>query len=424
MAHGQTFLPVDLKRRISQKVPRGGPDRTPLPAGEGDGGGGEGRRQLPDVGLEVSPVPQLLVDVSGVVAAINERARTLFGLRPGDVGRPLRDLQISYRPADLRSLIDQATAERRPIAVKEVEWRAPSGESRWLDVQVAPLRDASVGDLGVLIAYSDVTGYRRLTRELEQSHQELETAYEELQSTNEELETTNEELQSTVEELETTNEELQSTNEELETMNEELQSTNEELQTINDELRQRGEELNAANAFLQSVMTSLRGGVAVVDRELRLLAWSRHAEELWGLRTGGGLRTPPPQPRHGSAGRAASARPQGVPVGRLGDRAGGARRGEPPGQDDPVYRDLHAAHGRQERSPGRHSAHGGDPARLLKRSAHPVHLPPIQASPASLSGELALPPAGQRPKLMTHSWSGPAPRRPQHWPTKRFRSVR
>ena len=284
MAHGQTFLPVDLKRRISQKVVRGGPDRTPLPGGEGDDGGGEGRRQLPEVGLEASPVPQLLVDVSGVVAAINERARTLFGLRPGDVGRPLRDLQISYRPADLRSLIDQATAERRPIAVKEVEWRTPSGESRWLEVQVAPLNDVSVGDLGVLIAYSDVTAYRRLTRELEQSHQELETAYEELQSTNEELETTNEELQSTVEELETTNEELQSTNEELETMNEELQATNEELQTINDELRQRGEELNAANAFLQSVMTSLRGGVAVVDRELRLLAWSRHAEELWGLR--------------------------------------------------------------------------------------------------------------------------------------------
>ena len=113
---------------------------------------------------------------------------------------------------------------------------------------------------------------------------ELETAYEELQSTNEELETTNEELQSTVEELETTNEELQSTNEELETMNEELQSTNEELETINDEVRQRGEDLNQANRFLESVLTSLRSGVAVVDRELRLLAWSRHAEELWGLR--------------------------------------------------------------------------------------------------------------------------------------------
>ncbi|HEY7503397.1 MAG TPA: PAS domain-containing protein, partial [Gemmatimonadales bacterium] len=101
-----------------------------------------------------------------------------------------------------------------------------------------------------------MTSFRQLQRELEQSHMELETAYEELQSTNEELET----------------------------MNEELQSTNEELETINDEVRQRGEDLNQANRFLESVLTSLRSGVAVVDRELRILAWSRHAEELWGLR--------------------------------------------------------------------------------------------------------------------------------------------
>jgi len=87
-----------------------------------------------------------------------------------------------------------------------------------------------------------------------------------------------------VEELETTNEELQSTNEELETMNEELQSTNEELQTMNDELRQRGEDLNTSNAFLQAVLASLEGGVAVVDPELRVLAWNPQAEELWGLR--------------------------------------------------------------------------------------------------------------------------------------------
>src|SRR4030095_3440304 len=156
------------------------------------------------------------------------------------------------------------------------------GESRWLDLHVSPLSEPASG---TVITFTDVTAYRGLQRELEQSHRELETAYEELQSTNEELETTNEELQSEWEERETTNEELQSTKEELETMNEELQSTNEELQAINDELRQRGDELNSANAFLQSVMASLRGGVAVVDRELRLLAWSRHAEELWGLRS-------------------------------------------------------------------------------------------------------------------------------------------
>jgi two-component system CheB/CheR fusion protein len=119
--------------------------------------------------------------------------------------------------------------------------------------------------------------------ELEQARRKLETAYEELQSTVEELETTNEELQSTNEELETTNEELQSTNEELETMNEELQSTNEELETMNDELRERTDEALRANSFLGSILAGIHHSVVVIDKQLRVIAWSRAAAELWGL---------------------------------------------------------------------------------------------------------------------------------------------
>lgn len=55
---------------------------------------------------------------------------------------------------------------------------------------------------------------------------------------------------------------------------------------MNDELRQRGDDLNSANAFLESVLTSLRSGVAVVDQELRVMAWNSRAEDLWGLRQG------------------------------------------------------------------------------------------------------------------------------------------
>jgi two-component system CheB/CheR fusion protein len=225
------------------------------------------------------------VDAAGNVTMINERARALFDLRSTDVGRPLRDLPLSFRPVELRSLIEKVEAERRPVMVKEIEMRGHAADVHWLDLSVAPIMQGDAM-IGTVITYTDVSGYRRLQREVEQSQQELETAYEELQSTNEELETTNEELQSTVEELETTNEELQSTNEELETMNEELQSTNEELQTMNDELRQRGDDLNSANAFLESVLTSLKGGVVVVDRELKVLAWNEQAEQLWGLREG------------------------------------------------------------------------------------------------------------------------------------------
>ena len=67
-------------------------------------------------------------------------------------------------------------------------------------------------------------------------------------------------------------------------MNEELQSTNEELETMNDELRDRTDETLQANSFLGSVLSSVQQGVVVVDRELRVLAWSRRATELWGLR--------------------------------------------------------------------------------------------------------------------------------------------
>src|SRR3954454_20855490 len=236
MAHGHSFVAVDLKRRLSRKSSRGIP-RDRLLASNADGRGephSDLDMRAPLAALEASPVAQLLVNAAGILTVINDQARALFGLREDDTGRALKDLQLSYRPVELRSLIEKAATEHRPVVVKEIDWVGHKGEVRWLDLHVAPLLRNNGQLSGVVLTFTDVTSHRQLQRELEESHQELETAYEELQSTNEELETTNEELQSTVEELETTNEELQSTNEELETMNEELQSTNEELQTIND----------------------------------------------------------------------------------------------------------------------------------------------------------------------------------------------
>jgi chromosome segregation ATPase len=89
---------------------------------------------------------------------------------------------------------------------------------------------------------------------------------EEVQRARQDAETVNEELQATNEQLETTNEELQSTNEELETMNEELQSTNEELQNLNKEHRKHSDKLHHSNAFMKSILSSLRSGIIVIDR--------------------------------------------------------------------------------------------------------------------------------------------------------------
>jgi two-component system CheB/CheR fusion protein len=193
-------------------------------------------------------------------------------------------LDLSYRPVELRSRIEQVHADLGAQRLTNIERTLPDGKTQYLDIHLVPLLDTDGTLLGISIAFHDVTRHRQLQTELEKSRQELETAYEELQSTNEELETTNEELQSTVEELETTNEELQSTNEELETMNEELQSGNEELQTINDELRERTDEFHRSKAFLESILVSLRIAVVVVDANFHILMWNAEASELWGLR--------------------------------------------------------------------------------------------------------------------------------------------
>jgi two-component system, chemotaxis family, CheB/CheR fusion protein len=288
VARSPLFAAVDLRRRVFAKVPIAAARDRAVPRGRAadddsaETEGAERGHAVQLAGFETSPVSQVLVDRAGRIAAANMAARILFGLGQRDIGSLLQDLELSYRPVELRSRIEQVYSEGHAVTLRDVEWHS-GAEIRFLDVIIQPLTSATGDAIGVAVAFTDVTRYRRLGEALQESKREVEIAYEELQSTVEELETTNEELQSTNEELETTNEELQSTNEELETMNEELQSTNEELETINDELQQRTDELNDVNSFLEAVLASLAAAVVVVDRELRVTAWNDAARDLWGL---------------------------------------------------------------------------------------------------------------------------------------------
>ena len=290
LLHSSLYEAVDLKHRIFCRTSRVLRERNSAAFHNQDthNNGGQPVR-LRDAVFDGGPAAQVIVDTAGNLVMANQQARELYNLDRQDMGRPFQDFELSYRPAELRSPIDQAYSDRKIIALDNLDW-TKNGEAHSLDITIHPLQDEDKM-LGVCITFNDVTqlhkledDVRRARQEAETSNEELQTTNEELQSTNEELQTTNEELQSTNEELETTNEELQSSNEELETMNEEMQSTNEELQTINDELRQRTDELNQSNAYLNSILASLRGGVAVVDTRLAISMWNSGAEDLWGLR--------------------------------------------------------------------------------------------------------------------------------------------
>jgi two-component system, chemotaxis family, CheB/CheR fusion protein len=287
LSHADRFTPVNLKYRVFRKSVgshRGAERFDPAGALVDRHGELPGLDPIRELAFRASPVAQIVVTGEDTVAMINHQAESVFGLSARDIGRLLRDLEVSYRPVELRAYIEQAKVERRSARIQDVKWQRPGSETVWFEIHVNPLVDSENGLVGVSIVFFDVTATRALLDKVVQTNRQLESAYEELQSTNEELETTNEELQSTVEELETTNEELQSTNEELETMNEELQSTNDELHTINDALRERSIELDDARGFLGSLVDSINLGMVVVDREMRVVVWNRRCEELWGLR--------------------------------------------------------------------------------------------------------------------------------------------
>src|SRR5215212_8848759 len=125
--------------------------------------------RLRDASWDFSPLAQIIVDAKGTLVLANERARTMFNLGTPDFGRPFQDLELSYRPTDLRSVIDQANAGRKPLMVRNVEWTLRGGSVRWIDVHATPLQTgAQMG--GVSISFDDVTAFHHLHRELEKAN--------------------------------------------------------------------------------------------------------------------------------------------------------------------------------------------------------------------------------------------------------------
>jgi two-component system CheB/CheR fusion protein len=283
LTHGALFSPIDLKLRLFSPAASIALRDRAASADIIPGRLTEAARSLHQTSFDALPLAVVVLDGGGRIALVNARASALFGLSSRDVGRPFQDLELSYRPAELRSLLERSSREHRSLRLERVERELPNEERTHLDVEVAPLLVGSTV-VGMLLSFTDVTRSVRLEHDVRSVTADLQASHEELQSASEELETTNEELQSTVEELETTNEELHSTNEELETMNGELQSTNAELQTLNAELIRRGDEATRADAFSSAILESLNRGVVVLDRDFVVLTWNAQMVELWGLR--------------------------------------------------------------------------------------------------------------------------------------------
>jgi two-component system CheB/CheR fusion protein len=160
ISHGDFFTPVNLKCRVFAKVGQSGMGaahpRQPADSNANSNGTDMPHDRLRDQALEESPVPRIVVDANGTLAVASQKARVLFTINPKDIGRPLQDLEISYRPLELRSLIEQAYAERRAVTQTSVERRFHGGEPQYFDVTVGALVVGAHKTHGVSVTIVDV----------------------------------------------------------------------------------------------------------------------------------------------------------------------------------------------------------------------------------------------------------------------------
>ena len=145
LADGERFEVVSMRQRYFRRRPGvASPGYQSLPIRPDVIGTPEMRevskkRQLRDLTLETAPLAVIGIDAEGTVVLINNQMRAMFGITTRDLGRPFHDLEISYRPVEMRSLIERADAEHRVVRVNAVERQAGSAEVEYLDIHIQPL---------------------------------------------------------------------------------------------------------------------------------------------------------------------------------------------------------------------------------------------------------------------------------------------
>jgi PAS domain S-box-containing protein len=128
-----------------------------------------------------SPTALALLDPAQHLVAANEAWLRLFGVgHPRDLAGLLPLTEIGATAAQLGAVATGLTRFETPYDFDAVRraGRYPTNRQGqvWLEVQVAPMRDAAVGEAGFLVLVQETTARRQAQRELLEANRELETA--------------------------------------------------------------------------------------------------------------------------------------------------------------------------------------------------------------------------------------------------------
>jgi two-component system CheB/CheR fusion protein len=226
-------------------------------------------------GCGLSPVAHLLVDRDGIVVRANDSLLDLVGRSQDVVGRPLRELGLEDRGVPLSSLIHGVIRGDGTTKTAAFECSSADGVTRRVTVAVTAVgRNGRRLGTSVTLVHADAAG------RIDGRHV---LGREALRSLAAELDAANAELRSRQAELLLTNEQLRLTRDELLSATSVLVSTRAQLVKVTAAQRLAAEERRRTRRVLEAAVGGLRLAIAVIDRDLRVTAWSRRATELWGV---------------------------------------------------------------------------------------------------------------------------------------------
>ncbi|MFM6312298.1 MAG: CheR family methyltransferase, partial [Dolichospermum sp.] len=109
VTHANLFTPVNLKDRVFAKVFSGNVRNRQLIMANLQHQKSSNMSQeirVRELAFDKASSAQIVINNQGILIMINNQARNLFKLTLQDINRPFQDLELSYRPLELRSLID------------------------------------------------------------------------------------------------------------------------------------------------------------------------------------------------------------------------------------------------------------------------------------------------------------------------------